>query len=214
MFCRVALFLANSLGLAPEVGRSLGRRCCENRAVRGFIFYILVIKRSPFKAWSRSVYSHTCYAYCQGFLPCLFIPFRSIYLHFFQNLSLFLLCWLWLAHGSCVGPQNKIGHSAGCRFPCWAPAECKLAEKTWIVIWCLLKWIIWRWSEVCVQPWCSPLWLTGSKHQLTKLTIVILHTCPTFVFDVCVCTFYVQLWQDWFRRFERICGLATRVQNN
>ena len=24
------------------------------------------LKRSPFKAWSRSVYSHTCYAYCQG----------------------------------------------------------------------------------------------------------------------------------------------------
>ena len=21
--------------------------------------------------------------------------------------------------GSCVGPQNKIGHPAGCRFPCW-----------------------------------------------------------------------------------------------
>ena len=39
------------------------------------------LKRSPFKAWSRSVYSHTCYAYCQGFLPCLFLPFRSIHLH-------------------------------------------------------------------------------------------------------------------------------------
>ena len=25
---------------------------------------------SPFKAWGRSVYSHTCCAYCQGFLPC------------------------------------------------------------------------------------------------------------------------------------------------
>ena len=82
-------------------------------------------KRSPFKAWSRSVYSHTCYAYFQGFLPCLFLPFRSIYLHFFQNLSRFLLCWLWLTHGSCVGPQNNIGHPAGCRFPCWAPAEYK-----------------------------------------------------------------------------------------
>ena len=30
----------------------------------------------------------------------------------------FSLCWLWLTHGSCVGPQNKIGHPAGCRFPC------------------------------------------------------------------------------------------------
>ena len=25
--------------------------------------------------------------------------------------------------GSCVGLQNKIGHPAGCRFPCWAPTE-------------------------------------------------------------------------------------------
>ena len=25
------------------------------------------LKRSPFKAWGRSVYSHTCYAYCKGF---------------------------------------------------------------------------------------------------------------------------------------------------
>ena len=32
------------------------------------------LKRSPFKAWSRSVYSHTCYVKCQGFLPCLFLP--------------------------------------------------------------------------------------------------------------------------------------------
>ena len=30
------------------------------------------LTRSPFQAWSRSVYSHTCYAYCQGVLPCLF----------------------------------------------------------------------------------------------------------------------------------------------
>ncbi len=33
------------------------------------------LKRSSFQAWSRSVYSHTCYAYCQGVLPCLFLPF-------------------------------------------------------------------------------------------------------------------------------------------
>ena len=29
----------------------------------------------------------------------------------------FSLCWLWLTHGSCVGPQNKIVHPAGYRFP-------------------------------------------------------------------------------------------------
>ena len=60
----------------------------------------------------------TCYAYCQGIIPCLFLPFQSIHLHFFQNLSRFFLCWLWLTHGSCVGSQNQIGHPAGCRFPC------------------------------------------------------------------------------------------------
>ena len=49
------------------------------------------LKRPPFKAWSRSVYSHTCYAYCHGFLPCLFLPFRSIHLHFSRNLSRFFL---------------------------------------------------------------------------------------------------------------------------
>ena len=31
------------------------------------------LKRSPFKVWSRSVYSHTCYVYCQGFLSFLLI---------------------------------------------------------------------------------------------------------------------------------------------
>ena len=31
--------------------------------------------------------------------------------------------------GSCVGPQNKIGHPPGCRFPCWALAEYKHVPK-------------------------------------------------------------------------------------
>ena len=81
------------------------------------------------KTWSRSVYIYTCYVYCQGFLPCLFLPFRSIHLHFFQNLSWLFLYWLWLTHGSCVGPQKKIGHPARGRFPCWVPAEYKKAKK-------------------------------------------------------------------------------------
>ena len=42
-------------------------------------------------------------------------PFTCI---FPKPLPHFSLCWLWLTHGSCVGPQNKIGHPAGCRFPC------------------------------------------------------------------------------------------------
>ena len=83
------------------------------------------LKHSPFTAWSRSVYSHTCYAYCQGFFPCLFLPFWSIHLHFFQNLSPFFPVLAVANTGSYVGPQNKIGHPVGCTFPCWVPAEYK-----------------------------------------------------------------------------------------
>ena len=54
-------------------------------------------KRSPFKARMRSVYSHTRYTSCQGFLPRLLLHFRSIHLHFFQTSpDFFFLCWLWL----------------------------------------------------------------------------------------------------------------------
>ena len=83
------------------------------------------LKRSPFIAWSRSVYSYTCYAYCQWLLPCLFPPFQSIHLHFFQNLSRFFPVLALANTGSCVGPQNKIGQPAWCGFPCWVPAEYK-----------------------------------------------------------------------------------------
>ena len=41
-------------------------------------------------------------------------PFTCIFSRTFPDL---FLCWLWLTHGSCVGPQNKIDHPAGCRFP-------------------------------------------------------------------------------------------------
>ena len=30
-------------------------------------------------------YNHTCYAYCQEFLSCLFLPFPSIHLHLFPK---------------------------------------------------------------------------------------------------------------------------------
>ena len=43
------------------------------------------LKGSPFRAWSRSVYSHSCYVYCQGFLSCLFLPIRTIHQHFFSK---------------------------------------------------------------------------------------------------------------------------------
>ena len=126
------------------------------------------LKRSPFKAWSRSVYSHTCCAYCQGFLPCLFLPFWSIHLHFFQNLSQFFLCSLWLTHGSCVGSQNKIGHPAGCRFPCWEPAEYKQAKKTWLVVWWLVKWVTRRSVKFVFSPDVIHCGWLGSKHLLTN----------------------------------------------
>ena len=70
------------------------------------------LKRSPVIALSRSVYSHTCYAYCQGFFPCLFLPFQSIHLHFFQNLSRFFPVLALANTGSCIGLQNKIGQPA------------------------------------------------------------------------------------------------------
>ena len=82
------------------------------------------LKRSPIQTLSRLVYSHTRYAYCQGFsLLISALPVHSP--AFFQNLSRFPMCWLWLTHGSCVGPKNEICHPAGCRFPCWVPAEYK-----------------------------------------------------------------------------------------
>ena len=82
------------------------------------------LKHSPFKAWSRSVCSHACHAYCQGFLPCLFLPFQSIHLHFSpKNKTRFFLVLALANIGSCVGLQNTIGHPVGCGFPCWVPLE-------------------------------------------------------------------------------------------
>ena len=83
------------------------------------------LTHSPFKAWSKSVYSHTCYAYCQGFFYLAYFYTSGPFTCIFSNLSRFFLCWLWLTHGSCVGPRNKTGHPAGCRFLCWVPAEYK-----------------------------------------------------------------------------------------
>ena len=124
------------------------------------------LKRSLFKAWSRSVYSHTCYAYFRGFLPCLFLVYTSIHLHFFQNFSRFSLCWLWLTHGSCVGPQNKIGHPAGCRFPCPRNIN-RLKKKHDFVVWWLVKWLTWKDKFVFSPDVILCGWLDW-KHQLTN----------------------------------------------
>ena len=43
----------------------------------------------------------------RDFFFAYFYPSGPFICIFFQNLSRFLLCWLWLTHGSCVGPQKK-----------------------------------------------------------------------------------------------------------
>ena len=101
---RSSIFCSNRLpfcSFPPAVG-SCGRR---NQSPIG---ENTEFKRSPFKAWSRSVY-----------LADLFLPFRSIHLHFSQTSPDFFSPVLAVASTvSCVGPQNKIGYPAECRFPC------------------------------------------------------------------------------------------------
>ena len=52
------------------------------------------------------------------FLAYYFNPSGPFTCIFSKTSPDFFLCWLWLTHGSCVGPQDKIGHPAGGRFPC------------------------------------------------------------------------------------------------
>ena len=99
----------------------------------------------------------------RNFFLAYFYPSAPFTCIFFQNISRLCPVLAVANTGSCVDPQNKIGHPAGCRFLCWVPAEYKQAKKTRLVVWWLVKWITWRWGEVCVQPWCNPLWLTGLK---------------------------------------------------
>ena len=65
-------FLSSALTLCGEL---------RTQKVKGPSDESTELKGSPFKAGSRSVYSHSCYAYCQGSLPCSFQPFQSIHLH-------------------------------------------------------------------------------------------------------------------------------------
>ena len=105
----------HSISNCPSYSFQWGAEDAEIKVPSG---EITELKRSPFKAWSMSAYSLTCYAYCQKFLPCLLLPFQSIHLHFFQNLSRFFPALAVAITSSCVCPQNKIGHPAECRFPC------------------------------------------------------------------------------------------------
>ena len=65
----------------------------------------------------------------RNFVPCLFLPFQSIHLHFYQNISRFFSALAVTNTGSGVGPQNKIGYPAGCRFPCLVPTEYKQSKR-------------------------------------------------------------------------------------
>ena len=125
-------------------------------------------KRSPLKPGvGQYIAIHATLTARDFFLPCLFLPFRPIHLHFFQILSRFFLRWLWLKHGTCVGQQNKIGHPAGGRFPCWVPAEYKQAQKhdLWYDdLW--NEWIGDRVKFVFSHDVILCGWL-GSKHQLS-----------------------------------------------
>ena len=136
------------------------------------------------------MYSHTCYAYGQGFLPCLFLPFRSIHLHFFPNLS---QCFPVLAGantGSCVGPQNKIRHPAGCRFPCWVLAEYREARKnmTCGMMTCGISEQLGDRVKFVFSPDVILCGWLGSKHQLTVFVSLsdceMLFTCMCYAFSL------------------------------
>ena len=72
-----------SLTVLPTILRS---RELRTQKLKSHLVGTQSLNVLPLKlASSRSVYSHTCYAYRQEFLPCLFLPFRSIHLHFFQT---------------------------------------------------------------------------------------------------------------------------------
>ena len=122
-FWKTHVWLEHTLSLPPPlpppaVG-SCGRRNWKSHLVRTQSLNVLPLKPGA------GQYVATCYAYRPGFLPRLFLPFRSIHLHFFQNLSQFLPVLTVANTGSCVGLQNKIGLPAGYRFPFWMTAEYK-----------------------------------------------------------------------------------------
>ena len=121
------------------------------------------LKDSPFEAWSRYYIAIHATLTARDFFLANFYPSGSFTCIFFQNLSPVLRS----ESDSCVGPQNKRGHPAWHQgFPCWVPAEYKLAPKRviillslrseivdtiWVVVW-NIEWISWREIGVCFQP--------------------------------------------------------------
>ena len=63
-------------------------------------------------------------------------PFTCI---FSQNLSRFFPVLAVANTGSCVGPQNKIGHPAGCRFPVFCAHVIEIGSKACVNVFLLLR---------------------------------------------------------------------------
>ena len=64
------IYLFMKVSFSPDITPQWGAADAEIKVPSG---ENTELKLSPFQAWSRSVYSHTCYAYCQGFLSFLLI---------------------------------------------------------------------------------------------------------------------------------------------
>ena len=75
----------------------------------------------------------------------------------------------------CVGPQNKIGHPAGCKFPCWVPAEHIQAKKKHD-LWYDNVWNEWLGDRVkfVFSPDVILCGWLGSNHELTNWLLVLL----------------------------------------
>ena len=71
----VVFFVVELLGIEALFVCSLRSGDLRTKKLKTHLHENAELKRSPFKAWGKSVYSHSCYAYCQEFLPCLFLPF-------------------------------------------------------------------------------------------------------------------------------------------
>ena len=75
------------------------------------------LKRSPFQAGVGQYIAIHAALTARDFFRTYFYPFGP-FTCIFPNLSRFFPVLAVANTGSCVGPQNKIGHPAGCRFPC------------------------------------------------------------------------------------------------
>ena len=117
-FCHPLFRLLCSLCVCPRNGE-LRMQKLKSHLVRTQSLNVLPLK----PAVSQYIAIHAMLTARDFFLAYFYPsgPFTCI----FSKTSPNFCCSLWLTHGSCVGPQNKIGQPAWCRFPCWVPSEYK-----------------------------------------------------------------------------------------